>query len=90
MTYEKNKRNELYVFEDNDSAYKVVRAILLDFYITGFQSSNYAMNGHFTPDSKEEADFVLQCLQSDFEENFAANFDTIIREINTKIGRAHV
>ncbi|MFX1273964.1 MAG: hypothetical protein ACFFBP_02330 [Promethearchaeota archaeon] len=84
MKSENIKRNELYVFDENDSAYKVIKSILLDFFLTGFQSSNYVMNGLFMPESQEEADFVLQCLQSDFEDYFAKNFDTIINEINTR------
>ncbi len=84
MKSENNKRNELYMFEKEDSAYKVIKSILLDFFLTGFQSSNYVMNGLFIPESKEEADFVLQCLQSDFENYFAKNLNTIVNEINTR------
>ena len=84
MKSENIKRNELYMFEKEDSAYKVIKSILLDFFLTGFQSSNYVMNGLFIPESKEEADFVLQCLQSDFENYFAKNLNTIINEINTR------
>ena len=79
-----SKRNELYLFQEGDSAYKVIKSILLDFFITGFNSSNYVMNGNFTPESDEEANFVLQCLQTDFEDYFADNFRTIIKEINTR------
>jgi len=81
---ENSKRNELYVFEETDSAYKVIKSILLDFFLTGFQSSNYVMNGLFIPESEEEAKFVLQCLQSDFEDYFAKNLNTVINEINTR------
>ena len=84
MNSENNKRNELHMFDGRDSAYKVIKSILLDFFLTGFQSSNYVMNGLFIPESNDEADFVLQCLQSDFENYFAKNFDTIIGEINTR------
>lgn len=84
MKSENIKKNELYMFDKMDSAYKVIKSILLDFFLTGFQSSNYVMNGLFIPEAKEEADFVLQCLQSDFENYFAKNLNTIINEINTR------
>ena len=71
MSDDKIKRNDLYIFKERDSAYKVIKAILLDFFTSGFQSSNYVMNGQFSPESQEEMEFVLQCLQSDFEELFA-------------------
>ncbi|MBN1803410.1 MAG: hypothetical protein JW891_18005 [Candidatus Lokiarchaeota archaeon] len=80
----KKKRNDLYIFNETDSAYKVIKSIMLDFFITGFQSSNYIMNGQFCPESEEEVDYVLECLRSDFEAYFATNFSVIIREINMR------
>ncbi len=84
MKSEKVNRNELYVFNETDSAYKVIKSILLDFFLTGFQSSNYLMNGLFIPESKQEGDFVLQCLQSEFENYFARNLDKVVREIHMR------
>ena len=84
MSDDKIKRNDLYIFQERDSAYKVIKAILLDFFTSGFQSSNYVMNGQFSPESQEEGEFVLQCLQSDFEELFAKNFNTIISELGSR------
>ena len=84
MSDEKIKRNDLYIFQERDSAYKVIKAILLDFFTSGFQSSNYVMNGQFSPECQEEGEFVLQCLQSDFEELFAKNFNTIISELGSR------
>ncbi len=88
MSKEKIKRNDLYIFKERDSAYKVIKAILLDFFTSGFQSSNYVMNGQFSPESQEEIEFVLQCLQGDFEELFARNFDTIVSELGSRT--AHI
>lgn len=84
MSDDKIKRNDLYIFKERDSAYKVIKAILLDFFTSGFQSSNYVMNGQFSPESQEEIEFVLQCLQTDFEELFARNFNTIISELGSR------
>jgi len=88
MSDEKIKRNDLYIFQEKDSAYKVIKAILLDFFTSGFQSSNYVMNGQFSPESRQEMEFVLQSLQSDFEELFARNFNTIISELSSR--SAHI
>ncbi len=84
MDDKKNKRNDLYVFSQTDSAYKVIKSIMLDFFITGFQSSNYVMNGQYCPESKEEVEYVLQSLSNDFEVYFANNFEVIVREINQR------
>ncbi|MFX1236571.1 MAG: hypothetical protein ACFFAS_08250 [Promethearchaeota archaeon] len=84
MMSNRGKRNELYVFNEKDSAYKVIKSIMLDFFITGFQSSNYIMNGQFSPESEEESDFVLQSLKNDFEDYFAEKLNTIIQEITTR------
>ena len=84
MSEDKIKRNDLYIFKEKDSVYKVIKAVLLDFFTSGFQSSNYVMNGQFSPESREEIDFVLQCLQSDFEDLFAKNFNKIVRELNAR------
>jgi hypothetical protein len=84
MNDDKIRRNDLYIFQEEDSAYKVIKAILLDFFTSGFQSSNYVMNGQFSPESREEMEFVLQSLQSDFEDLFARNFNTIIRELSSR------
>jgi len=84
MNDDKIRRNDLYIFQEEDSAYKVIKAILLDFFTSGFQSSNYVMNGQFSPESREEMEFVLQSLQGDFEDLFARNFNTIIRELSSR------
>lgn len=84
MSDEKIKRNDLYLFKENNSAYKVIKAILLDFFTSGFQSSNYVMNGQFNPESREEMEFVLQSLQSDFEDLFAKNFNKIVSELSSR------
>ena len=84
MSDDEIKRNDLYIFKERDSAYKVIKAILLDFFTSGFQSSNYVMNGQFSPESREEMEFVLQSLRSDFEELFAKNFNMIISELSSR------